>query len=93
MSNPTRIDSGLPPNVAQMVRQAKNITDANASTVRIEIVFDLNTGNCKLGAPADPLLFYGIMELAKDVFKAMMEKAKQEAAARRESPPPEEIRQ
>lgn len=89
--DPTSRNGGLPPNVAQMVRQAKNITDAN--TVRVEIIYDLQSGGIKLGAPADPLLFYGMIELAKDTFKKLMEKAKQEAEARKDSPPPEEIRQ
>lgn len=80
MSNPTRIDAGLPPNVAQMVRNAA--TKADENKVQVFITLDLRTGSCQVEAPPDPVLFYGMLELARDTFKSLMERIKRDAAAK-----------
>jgi len=94
--NPTSISQGLPPDVAQMVRNAQQATDANRY-VKIEILYDFKLGVCRVGAPADPIMFHGILEAARETFKGMMaELQKQEAEKRIHTPndaPPQEIPQ
>ncbi len=90
--NPADKNAGLRPDVAQMVRNARSATQP-ATIVKIEILYNLETGMCRVGAPADPLLFHGILEAARETFKLMMDNVRKQAEEKRIHTPGQETPQ
>jgi hypothetical protein len=88
--DPTRKDAGLPlpGNLQEILARAKDAIDQKKSaTVELHLSYDMATGEMQMAGPRDPLLFYGILELARDAFNAQQQKGRAESERRIEIPP------
>lgn len=88
--DPTRKDGGipLPQDLQSVLARAKDAVDQKKkATVELHLIYDMATGEMQLAGPTDPLLFYGILELARDCFNAQQARARSESESRIAIPP------
>lgn len=80
-TDPTRIDAGMSKALLEQMRQSRE-ADAAAKLLRIEVAYDFRTGNCQLkGAPDDPIVFFGVMQVAADTYRVLLAQLRSRQAA------------
>lgn len=63
-----------PAMTADALRRAANVPSVGArQKVRMIIEFCPETGECEITAPANPLMFYGILKIAEKTFDRMQQ--------------------
>lgn len=86
--DPTRRDAGLPGSLQEILARAKETVDQKKrATVEMHIVYDMATGEMQMAGPTDPLLFYGIIGLAREAFDNQQRANREKADSRIAIPP------
>jgi hypothetical protein len=87
MVDPTKVNGGLPADLQSILARAKGTVDQKQASVELHIVYNVASGELQMAGPRDPMLFYGILEMARDTFNAQQQQARAEQQSRIAIPP------
>lgn len=89
--DPTKVNGGLsvvPQDLQSILARAKDAVDQKKeASVELHIVYNMASGEMQMAGPRDPLLFYGIIEMARDTFNAQQQQAREAQRSRIAVPP------